>query len=69
MATVHKLRIGPADHGRKVTVLLRDGPAWVERVYQGEQPIESPLLPGFGVPVSDPWRDVEGDGDEPEADA
>jgi Uma2 family endonuclease len=54
---------------KKVTVLLRDGPAWVERVLQGDQPIESLVLPGFGVPVSDLWRDAEGDGEEPEGDA
>ncbi len=44
---------------RKVTVLLRDGGVWVERVYQGEQPIASLVLPGFATRVSDLWEDVE----------
>ena len=35
---------------RKVTVLVRDGDAWVERVFQGDQPIASLVLPGFAAP-------------------
>ena len=42
------------DPGSKsVTVLLRDGGAWVERVYKEDQPVESLVLPGFGVKVSE----------------
>ena len=48
---------------RKVTVLLRDGGTWVERVYQGDQPIESLVLPGIGLVVSDLWVDVEDEGE------
>lgn len=36
-----------------VTVLLRDGGSWVERVYKDDQPVESLVLPGFGVTVAE----------------
>jgi Uma2 family endonuclease len=56
---------------RKVTVLLRDGSVWVERVFQGEQVIESLVLPGFGARVDELWVDAESDegveSDEPDA--
>ena len=42
------------DPGSKsVTVLLRDGGAWVERVYKEDQPVESLVLPGFDGKVSE----------------
>ena len=50
------------DPGPKtVTVLVRDGGAWLERVYRGDQLIESLVLPGIGLPVSDLWIDLEED--------
>jgi hypothetical protein len=47
-----------------VTVLYRDGPGWVERVFQGEQVVESLVLPGVGVRVADLWAGAEEDGAE-----
>src|SRR6185437_7276110 len=32
---------------RRVTVLVRDGDVWIERHFQGDQAIESLVLPGF----------------------
>ena len=46
---------------RKVTVLIRDGGAWVERVAQGDQAIPSLVLPGFAAQVDQLWADVEAD--------
>ena len=45
---------------RRVTVLIRDGDAWVERVFQGDQTIESLVLPGFAGRVDRTfWDDPE----------
>jgi Uma2 family endonuclease len=49
---------------RRVTVVLRAGDVWVERHLQGEQAIESLVLPGFAGRVVDLWDRV----DEAEAD-
>jgi Uma2 family endonuclease len=48
---------------RRVTVLVRDGDAWAERVVAGDQSAESAVLPGFVVPVAELWA---GEEDEPE---
>ncbi len=40
---------------RRVTVLLRDGAQWVERVFQGEQAAEGLVLPGFQVRLPELW--------------
>jgi Uma2 family endonuclease len=45
-----------------VTVLVRDGDAWVEQTYREDQQAVSLVLPGFTVQVSDLW--VEGDNDQ-----
>lgn len=52
---------------RKVTALYRDGNAWVERVFQGDQAIESYALPGFAARVSDLWVNADTDEAEPDA--
>jgi Uma2 family endonuclease len=44
---------------RKVTVLIRDGGTWVERVAQGDQAIPSLVLPGFATRVDELWADVD----------
>jgi Uma2 family endonuclease len=44
-----------------VTVLIRDGDAWVEQVYRADQQARSLVLPGFAVRVLDLWIDVEDD--------
>jgi Uma2 family endonuclease len=44
-----------------VTVLIRDGDVWVERVYRDDQQARSLVLPGFVVSVLDLWTDVEDD--------
>jgi Uma2 family endonuclease len=44
-----------------VTVLIRDGDAWVEQVYREDQQARSLVLPGFVVSVQDLWVDVEDD--------
>ena len=50
------------DPGAKtVTVLLRDGGAWVERAYKEDQPVESLVLPGFGVTVAELLAGAEED--------
>jgi Uma2 family endonuclease len=46
---------------RKVTVLIRDQGAWVERVFRDDQVIESLVLPGFDTRVSDLWTEAEED--------
>ena len=46
-----------------MTVLLRDGGAWVERVYQGEQPIQSLLRPALASPWAELWAGIEDEGD------
>jgi Uma2 family endonuclease len=44
-----------------VTVLIRDGDVWVERVYRDDQQARSLVLPGFVVSVPDLWIDIEDD--------
>jgi Uma2 family endonuclease len=48
---------------RRVTVLGRDGDVWVEHVFQGDQTIDSRVLPGFAGRVAELWVDVEADPD------
>ena len=51
---------------RRVTVLVRQNTgvnaSWAERVFQGDDVIESTLLPGFEGTVSALWVDVEPEG-------
>jgi Uma2 family endonuclease len=49
---------------RRVTVLSRDGDVWVERLFQGDQPIGSLVLPGFAGRVADLWIDTEAEPDQ-----
>ncbi len=44
---------------RRVTVLTRRGDTWGERVFTDGQAAEGLALPGFAVPVSDLWINVE----------
>jgi len=44
---------------RRVTVLIREGESWIERVFQGEQTAEGLVLPGFAVPEADLWADID----------
>ena len=46
---------------KTVTVLVRDGDAWVEQVYRDDQQALSLVLPGFWVRVSDLWVEAEDD--------
>jgi Uma2 family endonuclease len=48
---------------RRVIVLYREGDVWVERVFQGDQTIESLVLPGFAGRVAELWLDAEADPD------
>ena len=48
----------------QITVLIRQGEAWAERVYRGDDLIESHLLPDLGCRVSDLWIDSDPDDDE-----
>lgn len=50
----------------RVTVLIRDGDAWVERVFVDGQVAEGFVLPGFAVPVLDIWAAIEDAGDDEE---
>lgn len=45
--------------GRRVTVLVRDGDVWEERVFVGDQAAEGLVLPGFTVRPDDLWREAE----------
>lgn len=45
--------VDPAE--RKLTVLLRDGAQWVERVFQDDQSAEGLVLPGFRVRLAELW--------------
>jgi Uma2 family endonuclease len=38
---------------KTVTVLVRDGDAWVEQVYRDDQQALSLVLPGFAIRISD----------------
>jgi Uma2 family endonuclease len=42
-----------------ITVLVRDGDAWREHVYRGDQQAPSLVLPGFAFRVSDLWSEIE----------
>jgi len=44
---------------RRVTVLIRDGDAWVERVFRGEQAAEGLVLPGFLLILTELWPEEE----------
>jgi Uma2 family endonuclease len=52
---------------RKMTLLIRDGDVWVERVLEGDQPIASLVLPGLAATVDDLWTDLEEYEDDPSA--
>ena len=45
----------------KATVLARDGGVWRERVFQGDQAVESVLLPGFATRVAELLSEAEGE--------
>lgn len=53
---------------RLVTVLVRrddpQAPIWTERVFQGDEVIASPLLPGFGATVAELWADADPEDEE-----
>ena len=40
---------------RRVTILVRDGDGWAERVVKGTGSAASAVLPGFVVPLADLW--------------
>ncbi len=44
-----------------MTVLVRDGDFWRERVYRDDQRAEGLVLPGFTIGVSDLWAAIEED--------
>ena len=44
-----------------MTVLIRDGDVWVERVVRDNQAILSLVLPGLEVRVAELWVDAEDD--------
>ncbi len=46
-------------HKKTVTVLIRHGDAWVERVYRDDQQAVSLVLPGLAIRLPDLWPDVE----------
>ena len=52
---------------RRVTVLIRDGDAWIERVFRGEQTAEGLVLPGFLLPLAELWTEEEPGDDSLEA--
>ena len=45
----------------QLTLLVRDGGAWTERILRGEQVIASHVLPGFAATVGSLWEGVEDD--------
>lgn len=49
--------IDPID--RRVTVLLRDGDVWVERLFVGDADAEGLVLPGFRVPLAELWAQAQ----------
>ena len=49
--------VDPQD--RTVTVLVRDGDAWVEQSYRTDQTAVSLVLPGLAMPLPDLWADRE----------
>lgn len=44
---------------RRVTVLIRDGDVWVERVFQNDQAAVGLVLPGFAVRLPELWAAAE----------
>jgi Uma2 family endonuclease len=44
---------------RRVTILVRDGDAWTERVVKGRGSVASTVLPGFVVPLADLWAGID----------
>ncbi|MEO6807634.1 MAG: Uma2 family endonuclease, partial [Isosphaeraceae bacterium] len=46
---------------RRVTVLIRNGDAWIERVFSDGQVAEGLVLPGFAIPVAEVWPKAEQD--------
>jgi Uma2 family endonuclease len=44
---------------RQILLLTRRGDDWVERSFQGEDRIDSGLLPGFAGTVAELWADAE----------
>jgi Uma2 family endonuclease len=46
---------------KKVTVLMREGDVWVERVCQGDQPVASLVLPGFATTAAELLSNEEGE--------
>jgi Uma2 family endonuclease len=40
---------------RKITVFLRDGDAWIERLFHSDQSAQGLVLPGFSVNLPDLW--------------
>lgn len=51
--------VDPID--RRVVVLVRDGDAWIERVFDGDQAATGLVLPGFEVRPADLWATAEAD--------
>ena len=50
-----------------MTVLIRDGDVWIERVFQGDQTAEGLVLPGFALPLAELWPEEEVGDDSLEA--
>ncbi|MEO6807683.1 MAG: Uma2 family endonuclease [Isosphaeraceae bacterium] len=48
---------------RRVTVLVRNGDAWTERVFHDGQTASGLVLPGFAVPVAEIWPTPEDEND------
>jgi Uma2 family endonuclease len=46
---------------RRVTVLLRDGDAWIERTFEGDSVATGPMPPRFAIRLGDIWSAAEGD--------
>ena len=44
---------------QKVTVLTRDGDAWSERVFEGDDSATGLVLPGFSARLADLWTEAE----------
>jgi Uma2 family endonuclease len=44
---------------KKVTVLVREGDTWADRVFQSDEPVASLVLPGFATTVAELLRDDE----------
>jgi Uma2 family endonuclease len=45
---------------RRISILIRDGDDWSERVVKGRGSAASAVLPGFVVPLADLWAGVNG---------